>query len=341
MGSANSSAADRKSSIGRAIFRWVFLLVVLSLLAIGGFVAYFASEEVDRTSTLAVASEVFETEQGEIQAVVRGEGEPVLIIHGAPGGYDQGLLLAEVLGLDEGQTVVAYSRPGFLLTPPTSRPGVFWQGEDALALLQELGLPRVTVVGFSSGCVPAWWLAVNHPEVVSHLVLLSPVIPASSPSNIAKSPAALAKRDLSGLLRGPMIEAMRALEPNLLARSVVRSVDADPKSATAGIAANPAQLEGFVSFFDTLTPFPPRRPGTEATLELPVSLPQQAPEVPTLVIQGASDPFLQELPATLLGGASVSQVSVAKGGHWPWFAPSWREVILQLQGFLNEESASD
>ena len=39
-------------------------------------------------------SEILKTDHGDIEYTVKGEGLPVLVIHGAGGGYDQGLFLA-------------------------------------------------------------------------------------------------------------------------------------------------------------------------------------------------------------------------------------------------------
>ena len=64
---------------------------------------------VDRGSTIA------ETVAGPIEYAEAGAGEPLLLIHGAGGGYDQGLLIARDFG--EGHRVIAPSRFGYLKTP--------------------------------------------------------------------------------------------------------------------------------------------------------------------------------------------------------------------------------
>ena len=44
---------------------------------------------------LLAGSEILKTDRGDIEYAVQGEGTPVLSLHGAGGGYDQGLWLRQ------------------------------------------------------------------------------------------------------------------------------------------------------------------------------------------------------------------------------------------------------
>ena len=57
-----------------------------------------------------------ETTAGIIEYVDVGEGPALLCVHGAPGGYDQGLLFGELFR-QNGFRLISMSRPGFLGTP--------------------------------------------------------------------------------------------------------------------------------------------------------------------------------------------------------------------------------
>src|SRR5512135_1042953 len=65
---------------------------------------------------IASGAKIVDTECGPIQYAVAGEGAPVLVIHGAGGGFDQGLDIGAPLAR-AGMQVIAVSRFGYLGTP--------------------------------------------------------------------------------------------------------------------------------------------------------------------------------------------------------------------------------
>ena len=123
-------------------------------------------EKVESGSTIA------ETPAGPVEYAEIGEGEPLLMIHGAGGGYDQGLLVARDFA--DGFRVIAPSRFGYLKTPVPSDPSPTAQADAHAALLDFLGIGKCVVVGVSAGGPSAIELALRHPGKVSALVLLVP-----------------------------------------------------------------------------------------------------------------------------------------------------------------------
>lgn len=116
--------------------------------------------------------EIVQTPLGPIEVALRGEGPDVLVLHGTMGGYDQSLILAEVLGRP-GYRYLAVSRPGYLGTPLDSGKTCEAQADLCAALLDTLGIAEVAVIGPSGGGPTAIELAVRHPTRVWGLVLLS------------------------------------------------------------------------------------------------------------------------------------------------------------------------
>jgi pimeloyl-ACP methyl ester carboxylesterase len=99
-----------------------------------------------------------------------GDGPPLLLIHGAgPDSRGWGESF-EDLGADH--RVIAFDRRGF--GQSVDQPLVDWHGhaEDAAALLRERSAAPAVVVGWSGGGLVALDLAINHPDLVSALVLV-------------------------------------------------------------------------------------------------------------------------------------------------------------------------
>jgi 3-oxoadipate enol-lactonase len=101
---------------------------------------------------------------------VRGDGPPVLLVHAGIADSRMWAPLAERL-VEAGHTVVTCDLRGFGRTPIEA--GVFSNAADLTALLDELGLDRVAVVGASYGGRVTLELAILAPERVAALVLLA------------------------------------------------------------------------------------------------------------------------------------------------------------------------
>lgn len=153
---------------------WRFGLIVLGMgVALAALLAVvFLVDSRKRAGALHAGAAVVMTDLGPVEVARRGAGFPILVIHGAGGGYDQGLLLAEAFG-GGGFDWVAPSRFGYLRSPSPADASTAAQADAFAALLDELGLDRVGVLAMSGGVPPALQLAQRHPARVTSLVLLS------------------------------------------------------------------------------------------------------------------------------------------------------------------------
>lgn len=122
---------------------------------------------------IAGNSQVIETACGPVEYAIAGEGMPVLVVHGAGGGFDQGLLIATDL-VEQGYQAIAVSRFGYLRTPLPENASAKAQADAHACLLDTLGLGRVAVLGASAGAPSSLQLAIRHSDRVSALVLLVP-----------------------------------------------------------------------------------------------------------------------------------------------------------------------
>jgi len=107
----------------------------------------------------------------EVAETGTGDGGTVLVLHGSPGGFDQGLVLARLIG-DESIRFIAPSRPGALGTPLAIGVTPAEQAEAMVAVLDALGVEEpVGLVGMSAGGMAALEIAANRPDRVRTLVL--------------------------------------------------------------------------------------------------------------------------------------------------------------------------
>ncbi|MDG5776862.1 alpha/beta hydrolase [Haloarculaceae archaeon H-GB1-1] len=127
---------------------------------------------------LEAGSELVTTEEGVVEVARRGSGEPILVLHGTPGGYDQALAVAEPF-FDDGYELIAPSRPGYLRTPLVGDGSPGEQATLYAALLDELDVESALVVGVSGGGPAALQFAADYPDRVSGVVLASAVVTAS------------------------------------------------------------------------------------------------------------------------------------------------------------------
>jgi len=121
---------------------------------------------------LRAGSRVMATSFGDIEYASRGEGEPVLVVHGAGGGYDQGLILGEA-ALGTGLRLIVPSRFGYLRSSIPGDASPRAQANAYAALLDGLGIPEATVVAVSDGGPSALQFALRHPERCTALVMIS------------------------------------------------------------------------------------------------------------------------------------------------------------------------
>lgn len=103
---------------------------------------------------------------------VYGKGEPLLLLHGGLGTTD---MFAPILPkLAENRTVIGVDLQGHGRTALGDRPFTLEAiGDDMADLVKALGYDKVDVMGYSLGGGVAFRMAVQHPETVRRLVLVS------------------------------------------------------------------------------------------------------------------------------------------------------------------------
>ncbi len=111
---------------------------------------------------------------GDIECAVQGDGPPVLVVHGSPGGHDAGLAMARFL-VAEGFRAIVPDRPGYFGTPLSSGETPDRQADLFAALLDAFGVDRVGVLCWSGGGPSSYRFAVRYPRRVGAVVAAAAV----------------------------------------------------------------------------------------------------------------------------------------------------------------------
>jgi len=208
---------------------WIalFILALLCAAVLWGYPAYRRDLRAGR-ERLRGKSRIVETPSGPIEYAEAGDGAPVLISHGAGGGFDQGLELGEPL-TRRGFRVIGISRFGYLGTPLPANASAIAQADAHAQLLDALGIKRAAILGASAGAPSAMQFAIRYPQRCSALVLLVPLAykqaDASAPGmslGAEKILMTLVGSDLvnwlaSKFARGAVIERVLGTPPNVMA----------------------------------------------------------------------------------------------------------------------------
>ncbi len=200
------------------------------LAGVAGLAEYLHRRDTAATvARLEAGSRVAETRLGPIEYAVSGEGPAVLVLHGAMGGYDHGLLLGALL---PGFRIIAPSRFGYLRSPLPADPSHGAQADRYAALLDVLGVERAAVVGISAGGPSAIQFALRHPERCAALGLISAI------SQPPRAPAAPALRLLlQTMLRADLLFWL------LMTLDIDRLVAINGLTAAEQLVAAPGQRE--------------------------------------------------------------------------------------------------
>lgn len=254
---------------------------------------------------------VTNTNAGPIEYAEKGTGIPLLSIHGAGGGFDQGLANAvDVVG--EGFRIIAPSRFGYLRTPVPRDVSPAAQADAHAALLSDLNISRAIVVGVSAGTRSAVELALRHPNRVTALILMSPAT--YSPTSPVSMDASRGSKLTFWLVNNGADFAWWAAEK--IAPSVlIRFVGVRPEL----VAASPSiERDRVMNIVRAIEPLSLRFPGIniDSTPDLR-ELPLQKIAAPALIICARDDGF-NTLPAAEFAASKIPEAGLIiyeTGGH--------------------------
>ena len=172
---------------------------------------------------------------GELKYQTRGDGEPVLLIHGAFVAASFLRLMDEPSMAD--YRLIRYHRAGYAGSTAPAGP-VQRHAADAVALLRHLGVERAHIVGHSAGAIVALQVAVSAPGVVHSLVLLEPPMGTgpSRPKWIQEVIEPARERYGAGDRVGAVEIFMRGVAGPDWRRMIARTVPGGPEQAEQDVA---------------------------------------------------------------------------------------------------------
>jgi pimeloyl-ACP methyl ester carboxylesterase len=264
----------------------------------------------------------------QVNVIEHGEGPPIVLVHGLPGNVGDWGALPERLAA-RGHRVVSYDRVGFgHASRPDPEPGLYSFESNARelgALMDALGLPRAALVGWSYGGGIVQLFAREHPERVSHAVLLSSV----GPLNTAE-PTAL-DRLVELPFAAPLFTWLASVPPlgDAMARDAVVAAFSDEAAVPQGWHE---RTRAMLSMPNTLRSMVLEMQRYDASLLRPEEL-----TVPVLVLHGTDDrntPYAtgEDLQRRIPG---AQLVAIEHGSHMlPATHPE--DVVAAIHRFVSE-----
>lgn len=238
---------------------------------------------------------------------VLGSGTPLLLANRMRGTLDTW----DPLFLDElarAHTVIPFDYPGTGYSEGTLPTDVGAVAEVVVALARELGLGRFAILGWSWGGLVSQALVVEHPEFVTHAILVGTSPPGEGLAEIQEVWRERALRPVNDLAD----EEILFFEPaSAASRAAARSSRARIYARPDVVARIPATMAEFQAFFAGSDGFRADRAGRRAALT--------RCETPLLILCGDND---TAVPATnwypLVGAIPKGHLVVLpESGHGP------------------------
>jgi pimeloyl-ACP methyl ester carboxylesterase len=289
------------------------LAAVALLAGLVAFVHFSFAAAVDRASARVEGrSELIRTRFGALEYAIRGEGEPLLMIHGTGGGFDQGLLFSEGIAA-LGHQIIAPSRFGYLRSDFPADPSPENQADAFVDLLDNLKLDQVPVAGGSAGALSALHFALRHPERCSGLILIVPA--AYAPGRRPVAPTRFQLWIMENALQSDFLFwAALKIMPDRLLETLLAT---DPELVAS---ASPGERRRAYRILEEIMPISRRSRGLKNDTLLagnpgPAAL--AALKVPVLIISVADDGFHTDEAARYIAAQvrDSKLVIYPSGGH--------------------------
>jgi pimeloyl-ACP methyl ester carboxylesterase len=218
--------------------------------------------------------------------------------------------------------------------------------EDALALMDALGVETFTLVGHDWGGAVAWAMALQHPDRVKRLVIVNAPHPLVFQKSLIEDEAQRAASQYMNFFRSPAAEAAIAamgletfLDKVMLSHADASKLPAEERQQYLDDWSQPGALTSMLNWYRAGGMVVPA-PSEEASAPLWTLAPFPRLRMPTLVVWGLKDTAL--LPAQLGGLADLVEdlriVTSPTASHFiTWEEPE--TVTGAIRDFLAETAS--
>ena len=269
---------------------------------------------------LVSESRLLETTSGIVEYQMEGVGQVVLMLHGSPGGYDQGLTVARFLDL-RGFTLLTLSRPGYRRTPLSSGETPEAQADLFAATLDALNVSQVVVIAHSGGGPAALQFALRYPRHCRGLLLLSALAQNYTEERVYRSLPPV-QRLLKRLLNWLIIYDPFLYPLSFLSRYLPE--DMHSREFIESLVLNPLHTAGYINDM--------------AQFALLAAYPVQDIALPTLIVHGTADADIPFRQAQALANAiPYAQLVAIEGAHHLSMLIS-EQAVTAIHSFLQKLS---
>ena len=324
----------------RPRWNWRAIWIAAGVLLVGaiGFTYYHYRQDVDAArARIASGSKIAQTLCGAIEYADAGSGPAVLVVHGAGGGFDQGLAFGQPL-VEAGYRVIAPSRFGYLRTPLPDDASAMAQADAHACLLDTLGIARIAATGGSAGAPSVMQFCLRHPQRCAAMVLFVPMVYTPGAANQTSAHVSPTTEAIIKAVLGSdfIFWAAITMAPDMVMHRVLATPPADVHRAPADEQARMHDV------LHAILPIAERAPGLWNDGKVAATLTRYDLEriaAPTLIASVENDGFgtyrSARYTAEHIPGARF--VGYPDGGHL-WVGHQ-RELWTEIEGFLRVHRA--
>lgn len=281
----------------------------------------YRAEKQRKLAWLRNSSKIIETERGAIEYAIRGQGRPILYVHGGMGAYEQGLALLEILALEDFQ-IITFSRPGYRRTGIEIGSSLSEQAETMCMVLNHLEIETATVLAISAGGLSALQFAQDHPDRCDALILLS----AQGPELARSRPSRFWLWLLDCMLKSDLFVWILMRAGMALLTRLMHVKD------------SPSAWRNTKQFFEGVFPASDWRIGTTNDVDQLIgqqSIDLESIRVPTLIMHGLQDNIVPPVVARVNAEEiAQAQLALIEGGSHMMMATHADEIRKRLYQFV-------